>query len=471
MDGLDLRSYGAAGGKGGALKIKAGDIELGGSANTTDRTLVLPATFFQNGGFTNYDLTAQGLKGLTVNEGTVIEPKAKSLILGQAASLQASGADVNTFAEIGYLSDWQRAPTSITLSEKNGELKVDNGAVIRVEPTASITLNASKQLTVLGTLDAPAGKINLGLSSSKNQYTAEQSIWLGSQSKLLSRGVFMPAAPNMQGLIQGQVLAGGKIDINANNAFVVAQKGSLMDVSGTTANIDLPELADGNLNLSYRRTPIAGDAGSISVKTDMGGFFDGDMKAAVAAGSQAAAGKFSLTLNNNPGFLDPLNTGAYPLNPAQIKITSGGNGSFATQENLSGDDANAGLVALTPIVGKALLDANALKNSGFDQVILQSENSIALNDGVNLQARRSVNLDASQLISDGNSTITSAQVTLSNQAGLPSATPASGSGSLGVTGQLIDVTGNVAVSGVNQLSLNSSGDIRLNGVSDTTALT
>ncbi len=468
LDGLDLRSYGTGGGKGGALTIKAGNIVLG-APNGTD-ALVLPTAFFQNGGFANYNLVAQGLKGLTVTAGSVIEPKAQSLILDSTAALQKSGADVNMFAEVGMLPDWQRAPTSINLEQKNGsELKVEAGAVIKVDPTASITLSSTNQLTMLGTLDASAGSINLNLATDPSSYGASQSIWLGSQSKLLSRGAFVKAQPNTQNLTQGQVLAGGKININSLG-YVVAQQGSLMDVSGASTNIDLPQLESGSL--VYRNHHVAGDAGSISVQTNEGGFFDGSMNAGVEAASQAAAGKFSLTLNNNPLFSEPTLT-TFPSIPAQIQVTAGGNGSFATQAALMpGDDASAGRDALTGIAGKFLLDANALKNSGFDQVALKSQNSIDLADGANLLARSSMVLDAPQLISNGNSDITSAHVTLSNQQGLVGIPVVAGSnGSLNVTGQLVDVTGNVAVSGVNKLSLNSSGDIRLNGVPDTTALT
>ena len=482
LDGVNLRSYGTAGGKGGSLSIAAGDIVLGGTGSSSSTTLALAPAFFQNGGFTSYNLNAQGYTGLTVTAGSVIEPKSKSLILDPTASKQASGTDVNTFATVGLLPDAMRAPTSITLSQTKlgGTLKVDTGAVIRVDPTANISLNATSQLTVLGTLDAAAGSINLSLKK-LDGYSATQSIWLGSQSKLLSQGYFRQAQQNAQNLIQGQVLAGGNINITANTGYVVAQQGSLMDVSGTSANLDLPRLASGNL--VYGRSHVAGDAGSISVQTSEGAFFDGSMNAGVEAGSQAAAGKFSLTLNNSEGINNITNNiGQFPLNPAQIQVMASGNGGFATQAGLTpGDDTNAGRVSLTAIAGKALLDASALQKSGFDQVSLKSDNSIVLADQVTLQTRRSITLDAPQLVVNGNSRVSSAQVTIGNlnsslqellnpldSSGITYLNPAAGSGTLEVDGQMVDLTGNFLVSGVKALNINSSGDIRANGVIDAT---
>jgi filamentous hemagglutinin family protein len=474
LDGVELRSFGVADGKGGSLTLAASDINIGGVANT-DTTLALPAGFFQNGGFTNYDLTSQS-GNMTVEKGVVVEPQAQSLILDRTASVQVSGSDVTTFSTVGLLPEWQRKAAGVALHADNGgSLKIDEGAVIRVEPTASINLSATSQLTVLGTLDARAGKINLSLSD-LNDYVTSQSIWLGGNSKLLSQGYFQQSQPNAQYQIKGQVLSGGSINISAKTGYVIAQKGSLMDVSGSTADIDLPQLQSGSL--VYRRSHVAGNAGSIAVQTSEGALFDGNMQAGVEAVSQAAAGKFSLTLENSKGVVNfNSNSGLFPENPAQILLMADGNGSFATSLGADlNNDGKAGQVSLNPLAGKVLLDATALNHSGFDQVVLKSDKSIVLADQVDLQTRRSITLDALEFVSTGSGKVSSAHVTLGN-AGLNQAlldpldtinhtqySPASGTGILNVAGQLLDLSGNFLVSGVKQLNLASSGDLRLNGV-------
>ena len=471
LDGLDLRSYGTAGGKGGSLALRVDGIRLGGSA--TNGELVLPEAFFQNGGFSSYNLTAQG--GLTVSEGAVIEPKTQSLIIDRTATQRRSGTDVTTFAKVGLLPEWQRKAANISLTANNGSsLTVEAGAVVRVEPTASISLSATNQLNVFGTLDARAGSINLTLGQLDN-YVATQSIWLGSQSRLLSQGYFLQSQPNAQNLVQGQVLSGGKININANTGYVIAQQGSLMDVSGSSANVVLPQIDRGGLY--YRTSHVAGDAGSIAVQTSEGGFFSGSMKAGVEAGSQAAAGTFTLTLNNSSGIANLANTGQFPQIPAQITISASGNGGFASQAGLiAGDDSAAGQTALTALAGKVLLDSSTLNKSGFDQVTLRSGTTISLADHADIQTRRSVTLDAPQLLVNGNSKITSGLVTIGNfdqsqQALLDPLLqvrmqPAAGTGMLNVSGQMVDLTGNFIVSGLKAFNVGSTGDIRLNGVID-----
>ncbi|MBU1424254.1 MAG: filamentous hemagglutinin family protein [Gammaproteobacteria bacterium] len=486
LDGVELRSYGTAGGKGGSLTIAANDIVLGGSATTDDTTLALAESFFRSGGFTSYNLTAQGFGGLLVSAGAIIEPKAQSLVLDRTAYRQESGADVAAFSTVEYLPDWQRAATSITLeANNNGTLKVDEGAVIRVDPTGNIKLSATNQLTVLGTLEAAAGSIDLSLKAQNLGFPQAEtgSIWLGSNSRLLSAGYFKQAQPNTQNLVKGEVLAGGKINIDSQGRFVVAQKGSLMDVSGTSADIDLPQLEGGNL--VYRRTHVAGDAGSIAVKTSEGGFLDGTMKAGVEAGSQAAAGKFALTLQLNPGFSDTVLPGYAPLTLPQVVVTDGGTGSYAADEVglTPGDDAGAGTSSLAGVANRFLVDARALKDAGFDQVALRSEHAIVLADGVDLHTRRSLTLDAPELVSHGDSSVSSALITIgqlydadgtNNQELLdqrvqndkPLLKPTAGTGTLSVSGQMVDVTGNFMVSGVERLDITSSGDIRLNGALD-----
>ncbi len=471
LDTVTFRSYGVDSGKGGSLKLSAGDVQIGGVAPAG--TTFLSAGFFQSGGFSSYTITGQGTKGLNVDG--LIQPKAQSLILRRDAAYKASGTDVYALSDAGFLPDWQRNPASLTLEQTStaGVLTIGANAQIVVDPKASITLNAANQLTVLGTLAAPAGTISLNLTTSGANYLPTQSIWLGSQSRLLSQGYFLKAQPNAQNLTQGQVLAGGKININANATYVVAQQGSLMDVSGTSADIDLPQLQAGSL--IYRTSHVAGDAGSINIQTSMGGYFDGSMKAGVEAGSQAAAGSFSLTLNNNPILATPtLTTLNYPTLPAkmQIKLMAGGNGGFATQAGLMpGNDNQAGAVAMVGIENTVLLDASALQNSGFDQVKLKSDGVIIANQA-NLLTRRSITLDTPELVVNGGNTLSSNQIWLGNSGALLQPNPTAGivGNTLDVFGHLIDLQGNFTVSGANQINLNSNGDIRLSGTSTGTAL-
>ncbi|MBY0579193.1 MAG: filamentous hemagglutinin family protein [Burkholderiales bacterium] len=485
LDGTALSSYGVGSGKGGSFSLgSAADVQIGGSA--PNGTLLLPAAFFQSGGFSSYSVASSFSKapfallnnGLTVTG--PVQPKSQTLILNQDAASRPSGTDVYALSSPGFLPDWQRNPASITLIQATnggGGLTIDSGASIRVDPRASITLTANNQLTVLGMLDAPAGTINLSLTlPSTTVYAGNQSIWLGQNSRLLAQGYFMQSQPSSNGLVQGQVLPGGMININnaaSLASFVVAQQGSVMDVSGTSANIDLPQMNSGSL--IYARTHVAGDAGTISVTAVDGAIFDGSMKGGVEAGSQAAAGSFSLNLNGKqfsntydavtPGTANSL------LNSTSwnLALQASGGGSFAAKAGLiPGDDKAAGKASLVSMEGQAFLDASTL--ASFDQVSLKSYNSINLADTVNLATRRSIVLDSPVIKLAGNASVASGHVTLGNlDAGNQPANapiPTAGAGSLTVSAQLVDLAGNFAISGANSVSISSNGDIRLNGVLD-----
>ncbi|HET7832179.1 MAG TPA: filamentous hemagglutinin N-terminal domain-containing protein, partial [Gallionella sp.] len=501
LDGLDLRSYGVAGGKGGALTIKAGDVMLGGTGAAAN-ILALSSGFFQRGGFASYSVDAQGFGGLTVAPGAVIAPQVQSLMLNPDAMSQVTGTDVYTLAKVAMLPDWQRVPGSVTLTQSNntsGALVVGEGALVKVDPTASITLSAANQLTVLGTLDAPAGaiKLTLNVPSNSSFRKGNSTIWLGGKSQLLSRGTTL-LTPNAQNLAQGRVLAGGSINISSN-MMVLAQQGSLMDVSGSAAELDL--MSDAG---SYRKTRVAGDAGSIALTATEGALLDGAMKAGVAGGS-AAAGKFDLTLVGMTAAdrsILQVTAPDFPTVPWQIEAQAGGRGSFVTRAGLlPNDDVQAGKADLTAVDGKVYVDTQALQAAGFDQIRFKSSNgSINLADGVALQVRRSVTLDAPVISVAGSTTgygvfsrtwlgapvinvagstagskasITASYVNLANtdEKNQGVAAPQPGNGALNISAQMVDLTGNVSLSGINRLGIASTGDLRLNGVAERTTNT
>ncbi len=469
-----LKSYGVAGGQGGGLTVNETGI-LGSNGNgiviggTETNALNLAAGFFSTGGFSSYTLSANG-GGLLVAPDTSVTVKSQSLILDNSALQKASSSDVYSFSQIGTLPDWQRKPVSITLKQNNGVngLTVGMGAGITVDPGATINLTSDSQLIVLGTLDAPAGSINLTLNSPISSFNNGNSyIWLGSQSELLAQGAVV-MTPNAQGLSLGQVLSGGTINLNSN-MFVVTQQGSMMDVSGAAANLDLPQLESNKV--VYSSNLVAGNAGKIAITATEGALLDGSMKAGVLSGSTAAAGSFSLTLAGTVQSQRNLLSG-FPQNPTwNILVGPSGSGSFVVDAENSGNvviDAGNANTNLTYVDGLAYVDPSALQKAGFDAVTLTSGyGSIVLADQVKLDARQSITLNAPVIDLTGNkASITSdyvqlANTNLQNQVITP---PSSGNGILSVTANLVDITGDVSVSGISQLSINSSGDIRLNGV-------
>ena len=119
---------------------------------------------------------------------------------------------------------------------------------------------------IAGRIDAPAGSIDLRLNNTLplNGYIANQSIWITDSARLDARGVAQ-VQPNVLGQREGVVYAGGDIRINAQRGYVVTERDSSLDVSGTSTELDLP-----NGNQGFITRAVAGDAGNITISSAEG---------------------------------------------------------------------------------------------------------------------------------------------------------------------------------------------------------
>ena len=104
-----------------------------------------------------------------------------------------------------------------------------------------MNLSAKRQLTALGTVRAPAGKISLTLGSQPTSsdfefYLNNQTLWLGANSVLDVGGVADVYA-DVRGLRIGTVKDAGSISLNAQKGTVVAEQGSIFNLAGTKATL------------------------------------------------------------------------------------------------------------------------------------------------------------------------------------------------------------------------------------------
>lgn len=455
--GATLLGYGVMGsgapGAGGSLSFTSDNLLLGSGAGPFG---TLP-DFFTRGGFTNYSLTDASAGGTSLVLSRDLAPRADVLLVDPSTARAVPGGYIAAVGQPVTLPDYLRVPASLSIASKNGSIEVAPDTTLSVDVGGRISLSAKNQLRIFGTLDAPAGQINLTLLTTANDsYNPAAYIWLGSQSELLSHGVLV-SQPNDAGLALGQVKAGGSVQLNGCFGAIVGQAGSLIDVSGATAALDIP--ASSGLGLQH--TDVASNAGSVSASATEGVFLDSTL-AGQPGGAGAAGGSFILTMNRGVGF-SYSDSPSFPTGPRVINVR----------------DANgfvpAGLTAgqlLPPSTdGQGYVSAAALAGGGFDQVSLASQDRITLSNAVPLQARRSVVLNAPAIELNGNTAIDSAYVSLGNNdpANQPAIAPQSGSGRLDVYAGLIDLWGAFSLSGVAQTNLLSTGDIRLNGVLDQNA--
>nr|WP_258187439.1 filamentous haemagglutinin family protein [Trinickia symbiotica] len=334
MDGT-IRSFGFAGG--GTLTVQAPGFQIGGDpAAAPAWALTLPTDFFAHQGFGKYVLNA--LFDASVAPGAVVDVTQQNLIPNVPALQQAaSGADLlsSGLTTVGTLDAYHRQATNFVMTgggylawqtaDQNGinqpiraydgvtgGVSIGQGASILGDAGASIGLGSPTQVTVLGSLVAPGGSITLSADSlnagpfeQSGQYqstgsngitSTSKSVWLGPDAVLDVSGVALTnplAAPVKNGLTTitpntGKVLPGGSVTISDDSGYVVAQAGSLINVSGTATKFDQLQANGG-----YASQPVWSDAGSITLAASSGLYFDGTLKAQAGA-AQAQGGTLAI---------------------------------------------------------------------------------------------------------------------------------------------------------------------------------
>lgn len=438
-------SSGSTVGKGGTLSLSASSVKIGGAPSAVPGALSLAPGVFQSGGFKDYTIT--GIEGVTVSRGTLVAPLAESLVLTPDFVTRRSGADIGSFSQRQVLPQEQRAPGAITLAAENslwGAIAVEEGAQVRTDPEGTIALNAGSQISLFGTLEAPAGKISLDIKGYAPDGTFEPNrfVWLGANSRLLAQG-FARTQINDRGLMQGEVLRGGEISVNApQTGYLVTEAGSVMDVSGVSATLDIPQQS--NASVSHRRDSIAGDAGVVNLAMP-NMLLDGTLKGA-AAGEHARGGSLILSA---PVMVVKEDGASLPLG-----LTPGQNIAAKMLEP-----------AASALQGKSFVTARSVRDGGFDQLTLKSLNTIEFEGDVSLALRRSIALDAPTIAAKENAKVdlAASYVSVGNSSIVKSES-SGGDGTLGVNARLIDLEGNVALQGFGNVNLTSTGDIRLKGL-------
>jgi len=124
-------------GKGGSLRIKAGNIAIDGAGNgitnSKDADLSFGAGFFSQGGFQSFDL--DGRNSLTLTGGTTVAPTLSVWQATAAGRNAATGTKVSEHMVVDLRADTVRKPVSITLASSGtdtgaGVLKLQTGSAI-----------------------------------------------------------------------------------------------------------------------------------------------------------------------------------------------------------------------------------------------------------------------------------------------------------------------------------------------------
>ena len=508
--GTTLLGASLAGGAGGSLSILSGSITVGWSAAGTSGELLLSPDYFLDQGFAKYNLTGQNgviigsaptTGGAVAGNSTpvTIAPVEENLVFTQDSLMKPTGSNLASFTQLALLPPAERSPVSLSFTATatssgpadpaDGNIFLAQNASIVLAPGtnagSSVTLaadSATGGVTVLGSILAPAGNITLQVETSafiNNPdvgigYIPNQQIVLGPQAVLAAPAIAQINTLDPLGYRQGTVLAGGTISLQANKGYVVTDPGSVIDVSGTAAVIDLV-----SANGGVTPTIVAANAGTIDIDAREGIVLEGNLQGQAAtfngaAVASAGGGTLNLGLDlydygatigggDNSTLVNP-----FPVNPRTLTLTSAAD--YVPSNQLQS--------------GVAQINVATINSGGFDSVALKSADIIAIDGVVSLSTKASVTLDAPVLQGDPGAAlhVSSAYVALGNYYNAEDYfdTPSSGgtqnpnvttvltptcgalcAATLSVTGQLIDVRGISAFSGFSSEILASSGDIRL----------
>jgi filamentous hemagglutinin len=427
-----LRSYGFT--TGGQLSLATADIQIGGSAiiptaqiggTSFDpaQVLWLDPKFFSNGGFSQYALYSY--QGTTIAAGTDIELHAVNFLPNAALFAAPSGANVADIANVGIAPAYQRpAPVNLILSATdafNGNLVMQQGAAIHADPQAMVALHARHQLTIDGTIDAPAGTINLDLTGSTGPitttspgsyvynapyYTPTQTLWIGADARLLATGV-VENVTDAQNNPVAIMLDGGSVNINQDRqpalyypsagdqpsidqplGVVVAKSGAVIDVSGARGTIMVsgPTGSIGSRQQPLVPQVVGTNGGSVKITAALGLMLDATM-AAQGGGAGAAGGTLLIdqnignyTVYFNTSFVQPV----YMLQAAARMS----------------DGLGLGQAVPSAAAGELFIGADQIMQGGFSSASLGAVDALVFNGSVNLALPRSLTINARN-IADG----------------------------------------------------------------------
>jgi filamentous hemagglutinin len=473
-DGVELSGFGVANARGGAFALEAPRLEIADGAlwAVSQRLdvaaedagfLTLGDSLFTGFGFSSFDLIAtgphdeDGLETLAVRDGAEVAAISRTLVLTDGLAARLSGGTVDAFSQATLAPDHLRPATSVSLraeardfvgAENVGRLAIERDATIRVEPRGSVSLGAVGGMTIAGRIVAPGGSVIATVVTPPSAvdigYRDDVGIEVTDTARLDLGGIAL-LRPDDAGLRQGEVLAGGSLSLLANRGFVDVARGADIDISGTSSAIDVP---GGGAAGGFQRRQIASAAGSITLRAPESLSFLGTLHAQAGAGdTPVAGGTATFQITRQRGFEPGLYT--YSTAPRTLLVTRDPAGVTAGQN------------------GVGVVDVGLLGAAGVDALNLEAGHRIEFYAGADLNLARSLQIAAPVVGVSGDSVSLAAPYvsfgTTLDTAAIEAIPPISGFGRLDVSGDLIELTGRSAITGVASATFDASRELRMRG--------
>lgn len=466
---LDGRVSAASMSKGGTLTLNSGEIILGTGVPKTADPLTLAVingqfAFDPKSSFGAINLIGN-FEGVTVGSDVRLDLKTKNRVLDGDFLAKTSGSDIFGFSHAELLPEHLRQPFQLSLIG-NTDVVLSTGSAIVTDKQSTVNLASSLGgIYVDGLISTPAGKINLAVNPRPiSEYNPSQSVRLGSHAKLLAQGTARMNPLDVLGRRSGEILDGGQISFDLKRGYLIAEQGSLIDVSGTQGVLDLPKIGEAGTSARFTPVKVASDAGSISISAAEGVVLDGRLRGQPGSAS-SGGGRFSLTLDNTRRQPPVEPIVKFPDKNLLIRVVQEQQPSF-------GDGVAFGDDIPEHYNGQAVVAADLLQKGGFSDVRLSTPNEIRFQGDVSLAARGRLDFDAAKLDWEGLNGAQTGTVNLntallrmgSSQQREVSGLPLSGGGQFNAHAQWMELFGATRWDGFNRINLASAHDLRTVGL-------
>jgi filamentous hemagglutinin len=491
---------------GGKISIKGlPALVVGAPAAPKSKAVSLNPAALASDGFGTINISAFG--DVTVADGVLVAP----VLTNYVANRIARGA--NPLVNVVVQEAGKRSGVNLALTASTGpgvagavpesllegaDLKVGKGVTIDVGAGGSIALRAGGNLDMDGSLVARGGAVTLailgqrGAAAGTNStdlepygYLKDQHIGLGDGALIDVSGTVKSYRPGgaSDARLFGEVLGGGTVTLGSANG--TPQRGRLLMNANATIKLD-GESGELDFGRFVDKQRVSAAAGTLNIGLTDGFELLGNLSAR-APDAIVAGGTVNIALSQER-LIDRSQSVDYPTGAGAGKRTI----------HLTGSQSDASTFATQNLkFGEGVVSAEALTTSGFDRISLRADHSVALQAGANLARSgnaplQSVVLNAPviDLADKGAHLVQANHVGMGvfspaviQRAATPQATTGSqvaaqgglgGDGKLTVQAGLIEVSGDVAVKGANQTTLDarldrnggttrSNGEVRLIG--------
>lgn len=473
-----LQSYGFD--HGGRLAINFTNLTAEGGqlaatlniANNLAGDFTVHNDFFSKGGFSQFDLSA-----FNVNIGAQGAPAQQVYGLAQNWRMnpgylnQSGGQAIAALAKPIVQADHLREAVSLDFSANRvgdslGTLTLAENTTLRTDRGGSISLSAGKQVNVLGDITTPSGHINIRINDKDPDLLADlsQAVYIGENAYLSAAGTTVTLPGSRANLLKTQVFDAGTIDINmpknssdSIKGATIIKQGAVLDVSGAAV------VNDTKTTKGYVRETLYGDAGTVSITGTGALLVDGDFKASAAGTGRDG----TLNVIYNAKLVNDFT----PVASGTETVVLTNNKQLSAAGFNMGDAIKDGSGVSDPYI-KAQLSAQQIEQGGFANVNIKSfdkqpENAkIELADGFSLNIAGNLTLETPTLHvqNDGLANISAGHITFKSPTlFFDPSTVVAGNGQLTTQSDQVYVNGLMAVSGTQQLAINTALDIHGQG--------